>query len=120
MLPASPPGLPLLLESRAARPDLTEADIAITIALPAPDGMAFDAVTAGLMVNAQGTAPFLCVTEVLDAASGDLSLPGRIGSAPRTRPISEAAGASLTAPALFLLRRGAHFPRSPPSEPVRA
>jgi len=36
----------------------------------------FDGVTSGLRVNANVHAPLLCVTDVFDVASGDLSLPG--------------------------------------------
>ena len=39
---------------------------------------AFDGVTAGLRVNANVHAPLLCVTNVFDVASGNLSLPGKI------------------------------------------
>lgn len=41
-------------------------------------GAAFDGVTAGLQVNASAHQPLLCVANVFDVASGDLSLPGRI------------------------------------------
>jgi hypothetical protein len=37
----------------------------------------FDGVTAGLRVNADVHAPLLCVADVFDVASGDLSLPGK-------------------------------------------
>ena len=37
-----------------------------------------DCVTAGLRVNASIRAPLLCVTDVFDVASGELSLPGRV------------------------------------------
>jgi hypothetical protein len=40
--------------------------------------MTFDGVTAGLRVNANVHAPLLCVTDVFDVASGDLSLPGQV------------------------------------------
>jgi hypothetical protein len=36
-------------------------------------------VTAGLRVNANVHAPLICVADVFDVASGDLSLPGKIG-----------------------------------------
>ena len=39
----------------------------------------FDGVTAALQVNADVHAPLLCVTDVFDVASGDLSLPGEVG-----------------------------------------
>jgi len=38
----------------------------------------FDGVTAGLRVNADLHSPLLCVTNVYDVASGDLSLPGKV------------------------------------------
>jgi hypothetical protein len=41
-------------------------------------GVKFDGVTAGLTVNASAHAPLLCVSDVFDVASGDLSLPGTI------------------------------------------
>ena len=41
-------------------------------------GVAFDGVMAGLRVNADLHAPLLCVVNVFDVASGDLSLPGRV------------------------------------------
>ena len=40
-------------------------------------GVAFDGVTAGLQVNASAHQPLLCVVNVFDVASGDLSLPGK-------------------------------------------
>lgn len=36
----------------------------------------YDGVAAGLKVNANVYSPLLCVTNVYDIASGDLSLPG--------------------------------------------
>lgn len=42
------------------------------------EAASFDGVTAGLRVNANVHAPLLCVTDVFDVASGDLSLPGRV------------------------------------------
>ena len=41
------------------------------------EGASYDGVTAGLRVNADLHAPLLCVVDVFDVASGDLSLPGR-------------------------------------------
>ena len=40
----------------------------------------YDGVTAGLRVNADIHAPLLCVTDVFDVASGDLSLPGKVNN----------------------------------------
>jgi len=42
------------------------------------DAAGFDGVTAGLRVNASAHAPLLCVTDVFDVASGNLSLPGKV------------------------------------------
>jgi hypothetical protein len=42
------------------------------------EGVSFDGVTAGLRVNASVHAPLLCVADVFDVASGDLSLPGKV------------------------------------------
>ena len=39
-------------------------------------GAAYDCVTSALRVNANIHPPLLCVTDVFDIASGDLSLPG--------------------------------------------
>jgi hypothetical protein len=41
-------------------------------------GASYDGVTSALRVNANVHAPLLCVTDVFDVASGDLSLPGKI------------------------------------------
>ena len=41
-------------------------------------GAGFDAVTAKLRVHPQGKTPLLCITEVMDVASGKLDLSGRI------------------------------------------
>ena len=41
-------------------------------------GASYDGVTSALKVNANIHAPLLCVTDVFDVASGDLSLPGKV------------------------------------------
>jgi hypothetical protein len=41
-------------------------------------GASYDGVTSALRVNADLHAPLLCVENVFDVASGDLSLPGVI------------------------------------------
>ncbi len=38
----------------------------------------FDGVTAGLRINQSVHAPLLCVVNIMDIASGDLSLPGEV------------------------------------------
>jgi len=83
-LPATWPGLPLFIDSPAERPVFDEAEISLTMALPAGtdvSGVNYDGVTAALRVNGSVHAPLLCVTDVFDVASGDLSLPGRIAPA---------------------------------------
>ena len=80
-LPLTWPGLPLLIDSPGWSP-VFDADT-LTVRVPfadigAVEGMGFDGVTAGLRVNADLHAPLLCVTDVFDVASGDLSLPGRV------------------------------------------
>lgn len=80
-LPATWPGLPLLIDSPGWQPVLDGEAIEIAVAfddIGAVEGMGFDGVTAGLRVNANVHAPLLCVTDVFDVASGDLSLPGRV------------------------------------------
>ena len=47
-------------------------------ACPRYCGLVIDGVTAGLRVNANIHAPLLCVTDVFDVASGNLSLPGAV------------------------------------------
>ncbi|UXU74304.1 MULTISPECIES: hypothetical protein [unclassified Paracoccus (in: a-proteobacteria)] len=80
-LPATWPGLPLLLDSPGWQPVLSGETVEIAVAfddIAATEGMGFDAVTAGLRVNANVHAPLLCVSDIFKIASGDLSLPGRI------------------------------------------
>jgi hypothetical protein len=81
LLPATWPGLPLLIDSPGWQPMLSAETIEIAVAfddIGAVAGMGYDGVTAGLRVNANVHAPLLCVTDVFDVASGDLSLPGRV------------------------------------------
>ena len=77
-LPKTWPGLPLFIDSPGYAPVLDGATVAVTVTLPgAPAELGFDGVTSALRVNANLHAPLLCVTDVFDVASGDLSLPGR-------------------------------------------
>lgn len=81
-LPKTWPGLPLLIDSPGWQPLLT--DTTVKVSVPFDDiavvGLSsFDGVTAGLRVNANVHAPLLCVVNVFDIASGDLSLPGTPG-----------------------------------------
>ncbi len=80
-LPATWPGLPIFIDSPGFTPLFDEPEISVTV--PFVDtgvvaGAAFDGVTSALRVNANIHAPLLCVTDIFDIASGDLSLPGVI------------------------------------------
>ena len=79
-LPATWPGLPLLIDSPGWQPimDAQTVEVRVPFAdIGALEAATFDGVTSGLRVNANVHAPLLCVTDVFDVASGDLSLPGR-------------------------------------------
>ena len=78
-LPATWPGLPIFLDSPGYTPLFDGPEVSLTVPFAdsnAVAGAAFDGVTAALRVNANIHAPLLCVTDVFDVASGDLSLPG--------------------------------------------
>lgn len=80
-LPATWPGLPLLIDSPGYTPLFQGQEVVLTVPLPesaTAEGVGYDGVTAALRVNANIHAPLLCVEKVLDVASGDLSLPGRL------------------------------------------
>jgi len=80
-LPATWPGLPILIDSPGYTPQFDGAEIKVTAPFSDVETAAsvnYDGVTAGMHVNANIHAPLLCVTNVFDIASGDLSLPGTI------------------------------------------
>ncbi len=80
-LPVTWPGLPLYIDSPGFTPILSGAEVTVTVALASGEaaaGAGYDGVTSALRVNGNLHAPLLCVTDVFDVASGDLSLPGRI------------------------------------------
>lgn len=80
-MPATWPGLPIFIDSPGYTPLLDGPEISVTVPFAYPDavsGAAYDGVTAALRVNANIHAPLLCVTDVFDIASGNLSLPGAI------------------------------------------
>lgn len=78
-LPATWPGLPILIDSPGYTPVFDGPEITINAGVAADIGDAsYDAVTSALRVNASIHAPLLCVTDVFDVASGDLSLPGKV------------------------------------------
>lgn len=80
-LPNTWPGLPILLDSPGWDPvfngDTIEVNVAFDNAVDINDA-SYDGVTAGLRVNKSVHAPLLCVVDVMDIASGDLSLPGKV------------------------------------------
>ncbi len=80
-LPETWPGLPILIDS----PDLTPVFNGDTVEVKVnfSDVQAlnlanYDGVTSGLRVNQSAHSPLLCVVDVFDVASGDLSLPGKV------------------------------------------
>lgn len=80
-MPATWPGLPIFLDSPGYTPRFDGPEIAVTVPFASTvetTGASYDGVTSALRVNANIHAPLLCVTDVFDVASGDLSLPGRI------------------------------------------
>ncbi|MGH1355292.1 MAG: hypothetical protein ACRBBS_09460 [Thalassovita sp.] len=80
-MPATWPGLPIFIDSPGYTPVFDGPEIAITVPFVDPstvDGTRYDGVTSALRVNANIHAPLLCVTDVFDVASGDLSLPGTL------------------------------------------
>ena len=80
-MPTTWPGLPIFIDSPGYTPMFDGPEIAITVPFAAPsvvDGISYDAATSALRVNASIHAPLLCVTDIFDIASGDLSLPGEL------------------------------------------
>ena len=80
-MPATWPGLPIFIDSPGYTPLFDGEEIKINVPFINTDslsGTAYDGVTAALRVNANIHAPLLCVTDVFDIASGDLSLPGKL------------------------------------------
>ena len=78
-LPATWPGLPIFIDSPGFTPLFDGPEVTLTVGFAGPAAaIGYDGVTAALKVNANIHAPLLCVTDVFDVASGDLSLPGRV------------------------------------------
>ncbi|MEP0321928.1 hypothetical protein [Bauldia litoralis] len=80
-MPATWPGLPIFIDSPGYTPLFDGPEIALTVPFADSDVVAeatYDGVTSALRVNENIHAPLLCVTDVFDIASGDLSLPGAI------------------------------------------
>jgi len=82
-LPKTWPGLPILLDSPGWNPTLITEMVEVRVPfddIGIVNNTTFDGVTAGLRVNQSVHAPLLCVVNVMDVASGDLSLPGKVVS----------------------------------------
>ncbi|MDB2387378.1 hypothetical protein N9W21_08585 [Shewanella sp.] len=80
-LPLTWPGLPILIDSPGYSPIIDGKQVTVRVPFNNAKelrGIGFDGVTAGLRVNESAHAPLLCVVNVFDVASGDLSLPGGI------------------------------------------
>ncbi|HKQ30363.1 MAG TPA: hypothetical protein VJS66_03665 [Burkholderiales bacterium] len=80
-LPATWPGLPILIDSPGYGPRFESKTVTIRVPLKdvgMPADFQFDGVTSSLQVNANVHAPLLCINRVFDVASGDLSLPGKL------------------------------------------
>ena len=80
-MPATWPGLPIYIDSPGYSPVLEAEEITLNVAFAdesAIDGLSYDGVTSALRVNQNVHAPLLCVVDVFDVASGDLSLPGKV------------------------------------------
>jgi len=81
-LPKTWPGLPILIDSPGWSPTFKRQVVEVRVPfddIAAVETASFDGVTAALRVNASVHDPLLCVTDVFKVASGDLSLPGKVG-----------------------------------------
>ena len=80
-VPATWPKVPLLIDSptypTTLETDTVEVKVPASV-IGAAAGVKFDGVTSALKVNANLHAPLLCISDIFDVASGDLSLPGRV------------------------------------------
>jgi hypothetical protein len=80
-VPATWPGLPIFLDSPGFTPLFDGPEIAVNVAFGQDvelEGIAYDGVTSALRVNANVHSPLLCVVDIFDIASGDLSLTGKL------------------------------------------
>ncbi len=80
-LPETWPGVPLLISSPSYPLTLDKDTIEVRVPkseIGAIETASFDGVTSALKVNANVHAPLLCITNVFDIASGNLSLPGKV------------------------------------------
>jgi len=82
-LPETWPEVPILIDSPDYPPAFTSDTVEVRIPLSkisAISTASFDGVTSGLRVNESIHAPLLCVANVFKVASGNLSLPGKVGT----------------------------------------
>jgi hypothetical protein len=80
-LPKTWPGLPILIDSPGWSPTFNAESVEVRVAfdnIASLEEASYDGVTAALRVNQSVHAPLLCVVDVKDVASGDLSLPGKV------------------------------------------
>ena len=80
-VPATWPKVPLLIDSPTYPTTLATDTVEVRVpaaVIGAAAGVKFDGVTSALKVNANLHAPLLCIANVFDIASGNLSLPGTI------------------------------------------
>ncbi|MTI43627.1 hypothetical protein E1178_08395 [Roseibium hamelinense] len=80
-MPATWPGLPIYIDSPGYSPVFDGPEITIKVPFSGQltaAALNYDGGTAALRVNQNVHAPLLCVFDVFDIASGDLSLPGQL------------------------------------------
>lgn len=80
-VPPTWPNVPILIDSPTYPTELASDTVEVRVpasVIGATAGVKFDGVTSALKVNANLHAPLLCISDVFDVASGDLSLPGVI------------------------------------------
>lgn len=80
-MPATWPKLPIFIDSPGYETQVNDRTVRVPVplsAIGAPANFQYDGVTAALRVNASVHDPLLCVSDVFDIASGNLSLPGRV------------------------------------------
>lgn len=79
-LPVTWPNLPIFIDSPGYDFSMEGSKTMVKVPLKElgfPESFNYDAVTSALRVNEQVHAPLLCIVNVWDVASGDLSLPGK-------------------------------------------
>ncbi len=79
-LPVTWPNLPIFIDSPGYDFSLKGSEVLVKVPLKElgfPESFNYDGVTSALRVNQQVHAPLLCITDVWDIASGDLSLPAK-------------------------------------------